>query len=166
MKNVLVPLALVLSVAPVTFGQKVYWTNMTEGQIYTGSFGSVPGTPILTAPDQPHGIALDPSEQKVYWVATNQQTGNRYHRANTDGTDVELLGFVRTPVGISLDLGAGKLYISGGWIGQTGSGEITRADLDGSNQQVIVSGLWHVGGSALDLGFVLKLYSAANRRYR
>jgi len=69
---------------------------------------------VSTHPYTPIGIAVDPTDNKVYWseYISGQSNGCRIRRANSDGTDVEeiVLALSRSG-GVAIDVQAGKLYI-------------------------------------------------------
>jgi hypothetical protein len=80
----------------------------------------------------------------MYWADEDWGT---IHRANLDGSGVEtVLGGLDDPIGIALDVPAGKMY----WT-EEGSESIRRANLDGSGVEHLVSGLDDPMGIALDL---------------
>ena len=94
----------------------------------------------------PHGIALDVANGKMYWT---DDSADRIQRANLDGSDIENLitQGLDDPYGIALDVAGGKMY----WADE-GENEILRANLDGSNIQILVSrGLDDPHGIALDV---------------
>lgn len=84
-------------------------------------------------------IALDVDGGKIYWANPSTQT---IQRADLDGQNIEVLfnleGDVLYPnnwgprIGIALDIVGGKIYWAGSW-----SGTIQRADLDGSNVEIL-----------------------------
>lgn len=136
-------------------GGKVYWTTSntsTTGRIYRASDGGADTEIVITGLGKPGNLALDVAGNRIYWT---DQIARVVRRAHLDGTDVQTLytgnEFIGTPKGIALDLAAGKVYWgndvydfdSGGFM----QGTILRMDLDGSNQEPLVTGL----GSVNDL---------------
>lgn len=103
------------------------------------------------------GIAIDSTNKKIYWTATNLTAGPGIYRANLDGSSAELLQFfgassMHTPHGIAIDEKTQNLY----WA-DFGSGEIDRASAaPQAPWQAIVTGLAGPVGIALDpdSGFV------------
>ncbi|MCL4708612.1 T9SS type A sorting domain-containing protein, partial [bacterium] len=81
----------------------------------------------------------------MYWTDPGYA---RIQRANLDGTSVEDLVTtgLSDPVGIALDLAAGKMY----WT-DAGTSKIQRANLDGSVVEDLVTGIDQFFGIALDL---------------
>ena len=79
-------------------------------------------------------IALDVAGGKMYW--TNGET-NSIFRANLNGTSSEevLKLFVGTPLDIALDVAGGKMY----WTQWEGNASISRANLDGSNVELLIN---------------------------
>ena len=86
-----------------------------------------------------------PSIRAIYWVAA---TANSIRKANPDGSEVQsILTGLDSPNRVALDLDAGKLY----WTEAGGRDGIYRADLDGSNDEILVSsGLSNPAGISLD----------------
>lgn len=100
----------------------------------------------------PIEIAFDPVDRKIYWGDYDPIPTIR--RANLDGTGVEEVvnrakePAFQTPIGVAIDPGARKLYFIDG--GTSGRDVIMRAELDGSNLEVLVgSGLTDPRGMAL-----------------
>jgi hypothetical protein len=96
-----------------------------------------------------YGIAVDREAGKLYWT----ETSGWIRRANLDGTDVEVVIDVdngRHPRGLALDVARGKMY----WT-ETGYQAprpmVVWADLDGSNEEILISGDESAGAIALDL---------------
>ena len=89
----------------------------------------------------PRGIALDLSQEKIYY--THLGIG-KIQRANLDGTNVEdiVTGLV-TPVGLGFS--GGKMY----WT-DWNAGKIQRANLDGTNVEDLVNGLNFPAAITLD----------------
>ena len=81
----------------------------------------------------PQGIAVDPSNGKLY--LTNSR--GKVQRFNLDGSNFEwnFIVDLNSPQGIALDVAGGKVY----WTEQTGenTGRVRRADLDGSNVELV-----------------------------
>ncbi len=97
------------------------------------------------------GLALDVAAGKMYWgKAADNSTSNAWelNRANLDGTGVEtLISDLLDGVGqITLDFESEKLY----WTGRVRS--IRRADMDGSNQEIVAE----TSGSDRPFGIVLQ----------
>lgn len=74
-------------------------------------------------------MAVDPAGGKLYWA----DNGDRiYRRSNLDGSNVEdLVSSSAAPIGVALDLVNGKLYMGD-------QGSVTRSNLDGSSQEVVI----------------------------
>ena len=116
---------------------KVYWTQEDNG-IYRANLSD--GTNIEQLIDDDiwaisgGRIALDVAGGKMYW--TNGET-NSIFRANLDGSNAEevLKLLVGTPVDIALDVAGGKMY----WTQWQGNASISRANLDGTNIELLVN---------------------------
>jgi DNA-binding beta-propeller fold protein YncE len=88
-------------------------------------------------------VALDVVAGKMYWAAGSPW---RIERASLDGTNLEplvLTSSVEPPWEIALDLAAGKMY----WLTDA---TISRANLDGSAVEVVVTGVSAAGQLTLD----------------
>lgn len=100
--------------------------------------------PNLTAPIE---LALDPKAKKIYWtdLGDSGDPPPSLHRANLDGTSAETVisksnyGSLAVPLGLDLDVAAGKLYFVDG--GSGGTGVIVRANLDGTDVAPLIVGL-------------------------
>ena len=106
--------------------------NFTLEDTFTVKFTIVVGEKVFFPPPLP-----------IYWTAGVR---NKIQRLKTDSSNVGDLvtrGLER-PLGIALDVAAGKMY----W---TGSNKIQRANLDGSNIEDLVIGLSVPYGIALDV---------------
>jgi hypothetical protein len=103
------------------------------------------------------GIAVDSTNKKIYWTATNLAAGPGIFRANLDGSSAEPLesfgaSGINTPYGIAIDEKTQTLY----WA-DFGAGAIVRASAAPlAPWQAIVTGLAGPVGVALDpdSGFV------------
>jgi hypothetical protein len=84
----------------------------------------------------PEGIAFDDNQDKIYWVESSF-SGARILRANQNYTGIEVLVSGGSAFrGIALDLAGGKMYWTSSNLVE--GSKIRRANLDGSNVQVIV----------------------------
>ncbi len=140
-------------------GNRLYWTvslTAATGRINRSNLdGSDPqvAVPTVGSSFKPGNLALDAAAGKIYWTDAVTRT---IRRSNLDGSNMEPLftgTFVGPPKGIVLDLPNGKLYWgqdvndfdSDGFI----YGEIRRMDLDGNNQETVISSLGSVNDIAL-----------------
>ena len=143
--SVILPVGIALDVP----GGKMYWTEASPADfmIMRADLDGSNLELLVTGLTTPSGIALDTTAGKMYW--TDIGTG-RIQRANLDGTVLEDLVTLEavTPVGIALDPSHGKMY----WTeGSPADFMILRADLDGANVELLVSGLVSPSGIALDV---------------
>ena len=146
------PFGLALDVA----GGKVYWTDTFAAKIQRANLdgSNIETLALVTA--SPWGLALDVAGRKMYWTG-----GGKIQRTNLDGSNIEtLVTTEQDEVGISrylaLDVAEGKMY----WTGSRGirgrtewPAGISRANLDGSNVETLVTGL-EPSGLVLDLSGV------------
>ncbi len=109
---------------------KMYWVDGDAFKIQRANFDGTQVEDLVQGTDfsRPGSVVVDAASQKMFWAQ-----GDAVRRADTDGTDVEDLatGLLR-PGGLALDAGAGKLY----W--DDDFGRIQRANLDGSDYEVLV----------------------------
>ena len=138
-----------IDIALDTAGGKMYWTEASPADFMIGR-ADVDGTNvghIITGLVSPSGIALDVSSGKIYWTDTGM---SKIQRANLDGSGVEDLvtTAVILPIGIALDTAGGKMY----WTEASPADfNISRAELDGSNVEPLITGLDSPSGIALDV---------------
>ena len=124
--------------------QKVYWIARGTSVIQRANFdGSELETITPAGIMDPISIALDPSNNHMYW---SQRAGGALvgiHRANMDGSSAQLIvSQSGTTTQVALDLAAQKVY----WVR---NGSIRRANLDGSNVEDYLTSL--TGGRGLAL---------------
>lgn len=107
---------------------------------------------VLTNLGQLHGLALDTVNRKIYWSERGAEL-NRIRRADFDGAEVEDVvpeGSARA--GIALDLVEGKIYwVHGNSAFYCPVQTIRRANLDGTQPEVVVDGLVRISDLALYL---------------
>ena len=101
----------------------MYWVN-------AGTLERLIGSNIqnfVPSADNVKGIALDLTNNKIYWA---EQTGNRtgrIRRANINGTRVELVkNLTSVPRGLTIDTVNKRLYLTNAW------GKVQRMNLDGT----------------------------------
>ncbi len=138
-----------------TVNSRIYWSQeftMFRGDIRRANLDGT-GQQIVvstTLPEfKPSAIALDIPGGKIYWT---DYVVDVVQRANLDGTNIQTLfsaGANMNPGGIALDLKQGKIY----W-GQDDDvlkhiASIRRMNLDGSNQETVISDLGSVNDLAL-----------------
>src|SRR4051794_27983477 len=108
--NRLFPVALVLvvviGIANPAIASSLFWSDWGFGQIFSANLDGSNAQAVFSSPtnDAPHGIAVDPFAQKIYW--TQFGSSMKIARANLDGTgaqDVVTTG-VAAAGGIDLDL--------------------------------------------------------------
>ncbi|MBD3287951.1 DUF5050 domain-containing protein [candidate division KSB1 bacterium] len=113
---------------------KMYWINKADDKIQRANLDGSDIEDLVTNLVDPLDLALDLSNQKMYWTGSGFSSGI-IQRANIDGTNVEdLLETGFSPEGISLDVANSKMY----WVDKI-SNNLQQANLDGSNVTEIVS---------------------------
>lgn len=149
-----------------SMGKKIYWTAFSSddetGQVRAAKIqkanwdGSQIEDIITTGLTEPHGLALDPVRDWIYW-ADNEWTddgpvNSRIQRASLDGLHVERISIEQMvlPMDIAIHVTEGRLY----WTdADSWNPRIQRAELDGSNVEDIVtirSGLVYPNSLSLD----------------
>lgn len=76
-----------------------------------------------------YGLAVDPGN-KIYW---SNGGGHEIYRANVDGSAPEILFIINRPIGIALDLSAGKIY----WTDKDDR-YIKSGNLDGTGESLVI----------------------------
>ena len=129
--------------------EKMYWTDCSTGTIQRSNIDGTGGVEeLVTDLGCPRGIVLDAAAGMMYWTEDGWGEAD-IQRANLDGTSAEILVFSeqeRSERDIALDTVGGKMY----WT-DFGSGNIQRANLDGSGGEELASGLSGPRGIALDV---------------
>jgi len=126
--------------------QMIYWIEGTQlWRRQTNAAGNA-FVASLNAPQGAAGMEIDSAAGLLYFVAFGI---NEIHRVNLDGTgETTLVSRANDqPFDIALDLANGKIY----WTDvSTPSGRVSRANLDGSNIQDMVTGLSSPTAVAVD----------------
>ncbi|MGC3979114.1 MAG: DUF5050 domain-containing protein [Paludibacteraceae bacterium] len=114
--------------------QTVYWPNYEEDKIESISISGSNRSTIVSIPStmDPISIEVDAENGKVYWFG---QTDYKIHRANTDGSNIEI--FISDPgyaTNLFLDRKNGYLY----WPNYEAK-KIERIKTDGSSRADVVT---------------------------
>ena len=121
------------SIALDAASNKIYLTNSWGKVQRLNVDGSNFQSNLITGLDNPKDLALDISGGKVYWTEAMQES-RRIRRANLDGSSVQNVATgLAEP--LSLAVVNGKIY----WTERTpeNSGRLQRADLNGTNREVL-----------------------------
>ncbi len=115
----------------------IYWLDHGGFAIRVANMDGTGDRTILSTSPYPNGLAVDPDAGTLYWTTHN---AGRIHRALWDGSEQEVIvQSEHTPTGIALDVPLGTLYWGENWVdGETLRGCIMRANLDGSDAEVVV----------------------------
>ena len=128
--------------------EKIYWTEdgTTDGKIRCANLDGTGITDLITNLPRPRGIALDVTGKRIYWTDDEENGAEAIHRANLDGNGQDNLvdTQVSNPTAIGLDVKNGKMY----WV-DSGLSKVSRANLDGSDVQVLAMNLGEPYGIAL-----------------
>jgi Low-density lipoprotein receptor repeat class B/PEP-CTERM motif len=126
------------------------------GVIRTGSTTGGAFAHVVTHLTSPAGVALDARRGRIYWSDLGDvNNASAIFSANLDGSDVQKLVsgvFISEIAGIALDPIHDKLYFTyiNPLIDSLLTGGIARADLDGSNLELIVGGQGKPIGISVD----------------
>ncbi len=123
-----------------------YWTDESQANIIKGLINETTFSDLDTLIDYPNavngigGIALDPSNHMMYFAYT---AGNRVQRADYNAPTpiavIEDLATINNPFGVALDLVRRKLYYTSNSLGASNTGTLTRANLDGTNKEILIT---------------------------
>lgn len=111
--------------------RKLYWASNSRPRIDRVNLdGSAREAVLTNLPGVAFGFGIDPVEQKIYWT---YPAGDLY-RARLDGGDRQrLFAGLSQPDGLAIDIDNRKLY----WVEV---GKLSQSNLDGSNQETLVTG--------------------------
>ena len=137
---------------------KLYWTEKTSdttGKIWRANLDGSTAELVQELTSTPFAIVLDAEGGKLYLL----NAWGKIQRMNLDGTDFQpnFITGLEAPAHITIAIAGGKLY----WTEKTGdtTGRIRRANLDGSNIEVVKELTSVPLGIAIDTGSG-KLYLA------
>ncbi|MBW8886670.1 MAG: 3-hydroxyacyl-CoA dehydrogenase [Fibrobacteres bacterium] len=125
---------------------RIYWLEFTG--LHSANADGSDAKTLVPLNDGPDGVAVDAVAGKIYWTNMGSGGNGSVQRSNLDGSKVE---YVVPKAGtyfakqIQLDLIHGKAY----WSDRDGL-KIQRCNLDGSQNEVLISGVDHPVGMALD----------------
>ncbi len=138
--------------------RRIYWTDPGGAAIDSDGIkrGYSDGSEIQTVAsglEEPRGIALDLVNQRMYWAEPGS-LAIKVANLNGNGSPQNVVATGNASGGVALDVANGKIYWTDAdnfQIGHGGlSGQIRRANLDGSDSETIVSNLVHPAGIAVD----------------
>ena len=134
---------------------KVYWTVRgassrfpDSGMVQRANLDGTNVETLLAGLRDPDDIALDPYAGMMYLYVRKGYYGAGIFRANLDGSGGKFIAVGIGSSRIALDLVGRKMY----WVNKgAGAGRIRRSDLDGANEEEVVTGLVRIEGIALDV---------------
>jgi len=142
---------------------RLWWSDILPlgsplpgGVIRTGTTQGGAITDVVTHLASPAGVALDARRGRIYWSDLGDvNNASAIFSANLEGSDVQKLVsgvFISEIAGIALDAIHDKLYFTyiNPLLDSLLTGGIARADLDGSNLELIVGGQGKPIGIAVD----------------
>lgn len=113
-------------------GGRLYWTDTLDNNIRSANLDGTDQTVVLSGLPNPENIAIDAMNDVMYWTETSG--GQRIRRAGLDGSGMlDVITGLSQPIGIVLDTDGNSMYFTNSL-----SETIERADLDGSNRQVLL----------------------------
>ena len=135
-------------------GGKIYVADSGADRILRLNTDGTGTQTLVQIPDEsraPRDIALDLTNNKIYWITVANGALSGFRRANLDGTNIERLLLDGDPNRIAVDPAAEKLYWTNGRLKRVRS-----ANFDGTGVQDILTNL---NGSS---GFVIGVSLLAN----
>ncbi len=112
----------------------VYWIDAGAGTLHRLIGDEVED--LLPDVQNATNLALDTTDNKIYWTEQTGKNRGRIKRANLDGSNVQLLATLKSvPTSIAVDATNGKFY------GTNTRGRIQRANLDGNQIQNLIANL-------------------------
>lgn len=128
---------------------KMYWTERFSNRVQRANLDGTDVETVVMDAVEPRGLRIDAVNDHIYWVELGT---NRLRRSNLDGSDVVdiITSGMNRPFDVELDVDRQLIYWSelGGSSRSTGSIYLT--DFDGTNPQVIASGLSQPSSIELD----------------
>lgn len=126
-----------------------YWTDETQSNIIKGLIDETNFSNLDTLVDYPNsangigGIALDPSNHMMYFAYT---AGGRVQRTDYNLTptpipagSIQDLAIIPNPYGVAIDLVRRKIYYTSNDLGSTNTGTLSRMNLDGTGQEILIT---------------------------
>ncbi len=126
-----------------------YWTDETQANIIKGLVDETNFSNLDTLVDYPNaangigGIALDPSNHMMYFAYT---AGGRVQRTDYNLTptpipagSIQDLAIIPNPYGVAIDLVRRKIYYTSNDLGSTNTGTLSRMNLDGTGQEILIT---------------------------
>ena len=122
----------------------MYWVNTDDGTLHRLIGDNVEN--LLPSVRNATGLAVDITNNKVYWTEKTSDRTGKIRRANLDGSNPERVkDLTSAPLYIAVDTANGKLYLINAW------NKIQRMNLDGTVfQPNLVTGLQAPKGLAVD----------------
>ena len=138
-------------------GGKMYWVDQGTDKIQRSNLdGSGVEDLVTTGLRKPQGIALDVSGGKMYWADYGEWERRHEDKIRSSGPTSTAAASKPSsprdsldPWGIALDVAGGKMYWTDAF------DRIQRSNLDGSNVENIVTGLYSPRGIALGFARVV-----------
>ncbi|MBK9452431.1 MAG: HYR domain-containing protein [Bacteroidetes bacterium] len=115
---------------------KMYWTDANLGTVKRANLDGSSIQTIVTGQGNIVGLDLDVAANKLYF---SSYSFSQIKRTNLDGTGLTVIvpAAGSVPLGLTLDIPAGKIY----WVNGSGGNSLRRCDLNGSNQVTLQTGM-------------------------
>ncbi len=115
---------------------KMYWTDANLGTVKRANLDGSSIQTIVTGQGNIVGLDLDVAANKLYF---SSYSFSQIKRTNLDGTGLTVIvpAAGSVPLGLALDIPAGKIY----WVNGSGGNSLRRCDLNGSNQVTLQTGM-------------------------
>ena len=143
---------------------RIYWLDLrANGAVMTAAADGSNPKALITGQglDGPDGVAVDAPHGKIYWTNMNEGTEQgSLQRADLDGSHVEYVikpGGAHTPKQLQIDAAHGRLY----WCNRDGF-TLARSRLDGTEPEILITGLQNPVGMALDVDKGMFYFSDKN----
>jgi hypothetical protein len=123
-------------------GGKLYFTEFGvgffDGEIKSTNIGGGPIQDVVTGQTGPASLVLDVAGSRIYWTDNGSFGFDSIKRADLDGLNLQTVNStgLQDPSGIAIDLAESKIY----W-GDQSSNFVRRSDLNGTNEEDVVTGL-------------------------
>ena len=133
-------LVVILQVAVPTDAQYIYWTDEGNGKIQRCNMDGTGITDVVTGLTGVRGLEVDSRGEKLYWTI-GPAPGKIQSASWAGDNQKDLVTGLGEVNGVTLDWWNSKIYWAQVDGGGGGTGKIMRANLDGSNVEVVITNL-------------------------
>ena len=111
----------------------IYWSAVSEGNIYRASLDSIGRELIVSGLRQPENVVVDWINRKLYWCDAGTKT-IEYSKLDGSGRMLLLNNGIDRPRGLAIDPFSGYIY----WADWSASPKIERIKLSDSSTEIII----------------------------